>query len=310
MMQYPAERGHTVLLLKSGEGTGKNIIADMFVRAFGQHATVATNTDDLVGKFNDHLGTSVFVFANEAVWGGNKALEGALKALITDEELSIEKKYVPKYRVKNCCHVLMASNNDWAAPIGIDDRRFVVLPVSDKYKGNSAYFDALRAHIEAGGESAFMRELLDMDISQFNPRVLPDIKQGQTNKLEMMLEGADSVTQWLFDVLWEGQALLTVEQTIGGRKQCNILPNWEDRPVQVSTHHLRGAYEEWCKTNHKRTKSAVAFGRKLFDLCSIQRIRVGAGSEREYAYRLDDLGSMRRDLGSKLRLNVDWPEIG
>ena len=76
MFQKPQERGHTVIVLRSGEGTGKNIIIDILVDAFGEHATIAVKPDDLTGRFNDHLGTSVLVFANEAVWGGSKEHEG------------------------------------------------------------------------------------------------------------------------------------------------------------------------------------------------------------------------------------------
>ncbi|SVD44350.1 uncharacterized protein METZ01_LOCUS397204, partial [marine metagenome] len=35
MFQIPGERGHTALVLHSGEGTGKNIIVDILVSAFG-----------------------------------------------------------------------------------------------------------------------------------------------------------------------------------------------------------------------------------------------------------------------------------
>ena len=146
MFQKPKERGHTVIVLRSGEGTGKNIIIDILVRAFGEHATVAVKSDDLTGRFNDHLGTSVLVFANEAVWGGAKDQEGVLKSLITDEELPVERKYLPKYRVRNCCHLIMASNNDWVAPVGMDDRRFVILDAKEARKGDVAYFEELVTH--------------------------------------------------------------------------------------------------------------------------------------------------------------------
>jgi hypothetical protein len=41
----------------------------------------------------------------------------------------------------------MASNNDWAAPIDLDDRRFVVLEVSEARKGDRAYFQGLAEEI-------------------------------------------------------------------------------------------------------------------------------------------------------------------
>lgn len=308
MFQYPDERGHTVLLLRSGEGTGKNIIIDMLVRAFGEHAMVANKPDDLVGKFNDQLATSVFVFANEAVWGGDKSLEGALKTLITDEELVVEKKYIPKYRVKNCCHVIMASNNDWAAPIGLDDRRFVVLDVSEKYQGNHAYFTALKREIDQGGQSAFIHTLLNWDVSQFNPRELPELRSS-ASKLDMKLRGADSVTQWWFDVLWTGAAWVVTESNMGMRTRRNIMVGWDLGPIQVNADDLRNAYQQWCTANRRHVESEVAFGRKLRDLCAIERRQVRVEGERRYVYLVGHLVTARAEVVTKVRQAVDWPEL-
>ena len=209
MVQRPQERGHTVIVLRSGEGTGKNIIIDILVRAFGEHATVAMRTEDLTGRFNDHLGTSVLVFANEAVWGGDKAQEGMLKGLITDEELTVERKYLPKYRLRNSVHLIMASNNDWVAPVGLDDRRFVILDVSEARKDDTAYFAALAASIEAGGDAAFLHHLLNLDISAFNPRVLPDLGLNQATKRDAKVRGLDSISQWWLSCLEEGTLTLS-----------------------------------------------------------------------------------------------------
>lgn len=309
MFQHPNERGHTVLLLNSGEGTGKNIIVDMLVRAFGQHAMIANKPDDLVGKFNDQLATSVLVFANEAVWGGNKSLEGALKTLITDEELVVEKKYIPKYRIKNCCHVIMASNNDWAAPIGLDDRRFVVLNVSDKYQGNHAYFTALQREIEQRGQAAFIHMLLNWDISEFNPRELPELNAGQDAKLDMKLKSADSITQWWFDVLWAGEAWILVETGTGGRARRNIMVNWDVGAVQVKAEDLRNAYQQWCGQHRRHVESEVTFGRKLSNLCSIERRRLRVDGERVYVYQIRDIGTVRQEVRTKVRQAVTWPEL-
>ncbi|MFB1490763.1 MAG: primase-helicase family protein [Thiocapsa sp. C3-sup] len=208
MFQKPQERGHTVIVLKFGEGTGKNIIIDILVRAFGDHASLAVKSDDLVGKFNDHLATSVLVFANEAVWGGSKDQEGVLKSLITDEDLPVERKYVPKYRVRNCVHLIMASNNDWVAPVGLDDRRFLILDVSEHRKGDTAYFKRLAEHIDNGGQEAFIDHLLKLDIGDFNPRTLPDMGLDQRTKRDAKVRGFDSLTQWWLHCLQTGEILL------------------------------------------------------------------------------------------------------
>ncbi len=196
MFQHPGEQGHTALVLRSGEGTGKGIITDMLVEAFGTHSYIATSTKEITGQFNDHLATAVLVVANEAVWGGDKSQEGVLKSLITDPHQFFEKKYLPKFQVRNCCHLLMLTNNDWVAPVGLDDRRYLYLDVSEKMKGNHDYFNKLVEQIEGDGAAAFIHFLLNRDISGFNPRVMPEV--ANETKLDNQIRTAGSIVQWWY----------------------------------------------------------------------------------------------------------------
>lgn len=272
LFQKPEERGHTVLILKSGEGTGKNIIVDVLVEALSPHAKVAVKSEDLTGRFNDDLATSVLVFANEAVWGGRKELEGALKSLITDQDLPVERKYIPRFTVKNCCHLIMASNNDWVAPIGLDDRRFVVLDVCEARKGDFAYFEALQAEIGNGGKEAFIFHLLNMDISGFNPRVLPELGR-QSTKFDAKVRGADSVTQWWLDCLTREQVIGTVEREVGSgfsasfpRHQEDLAPGWCDGESIVDRGAIYDAYVDWCRKINRHIEANSIFGKKFFAL--------------------------------------------
>ena len=260
LFQYPDERGHTVLLLQSGQGTGKNIIIDELVRAFGDHAVVCVKPDDLTGKFNAHLATSVLVFANEAIWGGDKKQEGSLKSLITDEELFVEKKLIPKYRVRNRTHLIMASNNDWAAPMDLDDRRFVVLEVSEARKGDRAYFQGLAEEIKNGGTEALIHFLLHHDISGFDPRELP--KTGpQEAKLLAKIRSLDSVGQWWFGCLESGQ--ITTDPGYGLPMMVSGTEAWEEGPITVTVDRLYRSYVESMQTTRRHASSKTEFGKQL-----------------------------------------------
>jgi hypothetical protein len=302
MFQHPGERGHTVIVLKSGEGTGKNIIVDMLVKAFGEHAMVATKGDDLTGRFNDQLATSVLVFANEAVWGGDKSREGALKSLITDIDLPAERKYLPKYRVNNCVHIIMASNSDWAAPIGMDDRRFVLLDVDESRKGDTKYFGRLAEQIDNGGTEAIVHYLLEYDVSDFNPRTLPDMGLNQVSKGEAKLKGADSVTQWWADCLYSGDIMIT--RDYGDRRSReNIAHEWDAGTIALAVDDPYAAYKEWAQSMRARIESNIAFGRKLTKYSQRKE------SRREGVRRWDipSLARCRKafEVASKQRWN--WP---
>ena len=309
MFQVPGERGHTVLLLKSGQGAGKNIIVDMLVQAFGEHATIAVKPNDLVGQFNDSLGTSVLVFANEAVWGGDKTLEGALKTLVTDEEIVIEKKYIPKYRVTNCVHLIMASNNDWAAPIDMDDRRFVVLDLDESRKKDLEYFKTLRAEIKHGGREAFVHELLTLDIAGFDPRDRPTIEGHQATRFEAVLRGADSVTQWWIACLSRGEVAIVVEAEFGTMKTKTrkiLTDGWEQGPIEIPTGQVFEAYQAWCQTGRHRVAHETTFGKKLAEMSTATKTRPRLGDKRVCCYAFENLAVCRATYDQILGFEGPW----
>lgn len=215
LVQKPHLPAETALVIRGGQGIGKNTLFDIMTGYFGGHGIELTKEQDLVG-FNDHLATSIFVSLNEAVWGGNKASEGIIKSLITDPFINVERKYLPKFRVPNRTHLVVMSNNDWAVPVGHDDRRYVVLNPSAHRVGQVAYFEALRACINNGGKEAFIQYLLDRDISAFNPRVLPKVVG--VIKLEQKMRTANSVVSWLHGVLDDGGIEVEEEGAMVRRK--------------------------------------------------------------------------------------------
>jgi hypothetical protein len=307
LIQQPHERGHTVIVLRSGEGTGKNIIVDILVDAFGDHATVAVKPEDLTGRFNDHLATSVLVFANEAIWGGNKEHEGALKSLITDQELPVERKYVPKYRVRNCVHLIMASNNDWVAPVGLDDRRFLILDVSEHRKGDREYFKRLSEHIDTGGKEAFIDFLMKYDISNYDPRALPDLGLNQATKRDAKVRGLDSVSQWWLECLEVG-ALPTVAPYSCTNWQQGQRNLWQYESVSVPTKGLYEKYSEWAKNTHRHIEHSSTFGKKLNELAAVQTKRPSASTDpsRSRVYVIPSLSDCRRAWEERARMPWDW----
>lgn len=306
MFQAPNEQGHTVLVLRSGEGTGKGIVVDLLVEAFGEAAFVATKHEDITGRFNDQLASSVFVHLNEALWGGNKAHEGALKSLITDPDLPIERKYLPKFRVRNCTHLIVASNNDWPVPVGIDDRRFLVLDVSEHRKGDHAYFQQIADQINNGGKEALVYELLNRDVTGFNPRALPNVASGRESKLDMKLQGTDSVTQWWASLLADGGESFPV-----GEFETPAFRDWEAGPVEVSRRDMFNAYQLFAQANRQHILHPVAFGKKLRKLGAV-KARVQRSTDGGVARYdvLHHLTACREAFERTVRQEIDWSDGG
>ena len=298
LVQVPGEQAWATIVLKSGQGTGKNLIADIFQEYFGTHAVTITDAKSL-GGFNDHLALSVFTFLNEATWGGDKTLEGTLKALITDDTLLVERKFLPKYRIKNCQHILFATNNDFAVPVGMDDRRFVLLQCSEKYKNDPAYFGPLRRLIDVeGGKEAFLHYLLhDVDLKNFNPRVLPRISDAASLalRLDHKTRSAEPITKWWTDVLHAG-----------GFRTHEGFFDWEPaRAVNRDTFYL--AYVESLGGTHREPANVVT--RKVNSLLGekLRTTRMTAQlGVRHRTYMLPPLADARAAMDRLLNHCVDW----
>jgi len=313
MFQQPDKPGETALVLQSGQGTGKNIVIDPLVRAFGSHGIICTRADDLTGRFNDHLATSVCTFLNEALWGGEKGQEGALKALITDEWILTERKWMNKRRVRNHNHVIVASNNEWAVPIDLDDRRFVVLEVSEARKNDHPYFQALAEEVQNGGTEALIHHLLHLDISEFNPRELP--KAGpQQAKVLAKIRGLDPVGKWWFGCVESGE-ITTQLGVYSMTRPVSGTDTWEEGPITVLVEQLYQSYADSAKRARLHVSTTSEFGTQFSKLVGdgFKKIRLtvkletGNGKvKRSYAYVLPSLRDCRKRLDELMGQPGPW----
>jgi hypothetical protein len=203
-VQKPAAMPRTALLFHSVEGTGKGMFMDWFKPIFGRHAFTVTSLENAIGHFNAHLSQSLLVFANEAIWGGDKKSQGRMKALITDETTDVTSKGKDTIMLDNFKRWVFASNADHPVPIDRSDRRFVVFEVSAVRKGQTAYYKSLedlRDDSNHSGSAALMYDLLREDISSFNP----DAGRPTSGLAKYKELSATPFDQWLLAALNEAE---------------------------------------------------------------------------------------------------------
>ncbi len=172
-VQNPKKRPGTAIVLRGKEGTGKSIFCTNYGRLFGQHFLPVYQTRHLTGNFNAHLSDALIVYADEAFWAGDKGGEGALKALITEPFLNLERKGIDVVSVPNYIRLIMSSNNEWVVPAGLEARRFCVLDVSEERMQDTAYFQALAEEMNNGGREAMLYDLQHHDLSQVDLKEVP-----------------------------------------------------------------------------------------------------------------------------------------
>ena len=110
---------------------------------------------------------------DEGFWAGDKAAEGVIKGMITEDQILVEPKGKDAFAVKNHIRLIVASNNDWVVPAGLEERRFLVLDVSDKHMQDRPYFDEIFAQMNNGGREAMLYDLLHHDFSGVDLRSIP-----------------------------------------------------------------------------------------------------------------------------------------
>ena len=93
--------------------------------------------------------------------------------LVSEPTIPIERKGLDLKTVRSCIHLILASNNQWIVPAGVDERRFLVLDVSPVHAQDGAYFEALINQMDKGGRAAMLYDLLHFDLKTVNLRKVP-----------------------------------------------------------------------------------------------------------------------------------------
>lgn len=288
LVQYPHLIGETAIVLVGKQGTGKNTFVEAIGSLFGKHFKPVASLDHLLGKFDFHLASSVFIHANEALWGGDKRAIGKLKTMVTEKEMTVEQKFKDPVIVRNCRHVIFSSNEDWPVHLDRDDRRFFVLPVSDKRKEDTEYFGRVKEFLDNGGREHLLYALQNHDISDFNVREIPQ----NNNAFEIKMESATSTEQYIFEVLNE-------------RRLClNINPDYleeddklSDTERVISKQKVYNYYVNWCSNQSIRPRNVRSLGRDLKKLIPSLNIEKRIEHEnRQRGYGIPPVNKCRKEF--------------
>jgi hypothetical protein len=255
IFQHPVRLSRTSIVVVGAEGAGKGAVADRVGDLLGPYYLALSRMDRVSGKFNAHLGHRLLVYANEATWGGDKHNLGALKALITDEWSDLERKGFDVIRSRNVARFLVNSNERWAVPQGMGDRRFLFLECSNARCGDRDYFRKLYAQAASpAGLSAILYDLLSEDLTGWDAT---DIPTEGTPAWINKLRSSNSVTQWWWQVLRDGYH---VGENVGEHTD-----QWVTEPPRTEMYeHFCAAVR--CSGARWAGCSSAVFGRELRDI--------------------------------------------
>lgn len=259
MFQHPEQVAEVAVAFRGEKGTGKGTLGRALFKLAGASGLHISSPGHLTGRFNSHLQNCVCLFADEAFWAGNKEGESVLKQLVTEPTLTYEGKGRDAVTGRNHVHIIMASNNDWVVPAGMDgERRFAVFNVNNKRKGDKAFFRALNRQIyEENGLAAMLHDMLTRDLGDRHPR--------------------DSVPQTKALIEQKAMSQSPEESWWNGLLDSGCLPNflrdlpWHETSVEVDRDELYDDYVAYAKKLSARPRPKAGLMMKI-------KKRAGIGS--------------------------------
>jgi Family of unknown function (DUF5906) len=288
----PMRKPGSAVVLRGLKGTGKSLLADVMKRLVGmRHFARLDKPSQITGQFNGHLQSTILVDVEEAFFSGDKAAEGTLKSWITSDDVQIRLMRTDGFQAKNFSRFVFTSNAGWVVPVTDDERRFFVVDVSDKFRGDKAHFRQLWAEMKhGGGFEEFFKFLLTWQ----KPKWVELDQPPKTQALARQMEESLGIPDRFF---W------------------NAVKTGEDFPCEdggtFCRREVHPKYVEWCQRNGDKWAATndKLFAELLERYWLAEKLpnrktdpRTG---RKETVYRVPSLGDVRSTLMEQWDLHDD-----
>lgn len=248
IVQNPCNRPGIAILCKSVEGAGKNIFFDRFAEhVIGlKYSLSISDPSQIVGQFTGLIDQKMFTIVNELRAEGNIYTKSdRMKTLITDPTQKIEKKGYDAQIEQNYNNFVFLTNNTNVINITSDDRRYVCLEVSKRYKGNQRYFNELIDNFKKENGKHFYHYLMRIKIG--NLKNIPMTAYKRALIEHSLPSHIKFIGTWL-----ESKGV--------------DFENPPDEEDEISINQLYSEYKEYCMVNNINNKLQKRFERELFDV--------------------------------------------
>ena len=151
----PMEKTKILIVLKSAEGYGKNIITDFIGKELMNdkyHLETRDAKNEIFGNFNGIMSEKLFVVFDETNPEEAKYFYDKLKGEITNNKLILKKKGIENTTIKTFTQYIATTNNELPFKLSKSNRRFVLFECTQN-KPNHNYFKEL-----AFGKNAIMKD--------------------------------------------------------------------------------------------------------------------------------------------------------
>ena len=200
MFQFPRVKPGVAVVIQGGKGSGKTLVGTVLGRLIGRkHYLLVKDRDQVLGKFNAPQADALLLQLEECLWAPDGQAAGVLKSLITETFMQVERKGVDAVTVPSYLRIMMTSNEAFVVPATEDERRFLVLRMTNE-NIVGATVDTMMGELNAGGYARLLFELLATDLSGFN-----SMRPPATEALaEQVKHNRSTVEEWWADEIDDG----------------------------------------------------------------------------------------------------------
>lgn len=267
-LQHPGTKlFSSVVMWGIHHGTGKTLIGYTLRDIYGPNGIEIRN-HHLVSGFNEWAENKQFIIGDE-ITGSDKRIDAdKLKGLITQEEIIVNAKFIPTYRMPDCINYYFTSNHPDAFFLDDTDRRYFIHEVIGKPAEPKLYdiYDRWRRN---GGAAHLFDYLLRYDLGDFNPK---GHAMKTRAKEDMVLHTKSDLGVWCRSLLEEPEVQL---RPLGEKAAKRV-------ELLTATQLLR------CYDPEGTSRvTAIGLGREL-RRCGVRQLpvlRTSAGAQRLYAIR-------------------------
>ncbi|KAA6374833.1 MAG: hypothetical protein EZS28_029640 [Streblomastix strix] len=182
MIQNPGKKSRAAIVLQGRQGIGKNRFTDVIAELTSRYScSNITNIDEFTGRFNSVVENKMFAVLNEMMNynDSKKGVATVMKSIISVLTIRINEKNQPRRTAENVMNIIYVTNADMPVQLDTDVRRHLVCAcktidqVSEEHKEDVDYFNVLSQSYTQEFYENLMTFLLERDISQFNPTLIP-----------------------------------------------------------------------------------------------------------------------------------------
>lgn len=246
MVQRPGAKPATALVWRGPQGTGKDTMLGVFQQMFRKANTINSgNAEQIFGRFNGFLSRVVLCAIAEAAFAGNHKHVNMLKTYVTEKRFAVEDKFQSVRMADNCMHIVIMSNEDWAAAVDRDDRRYCVVDVPKVRDAGGSWWAETRELFMHDSQfaAAIMHFMMERKITNdlsITPKTDAMVRQQHVTHQRRQDSNSILCREVLLSLMRHGKALRQTGSVARRRSNERIdYDGWLISSEQVKTHYRR-----------------------------------------------------------------------